>query len=94
MFIEYLLGPRPWAEHLTRWLAPWEQVVSLGGSWRAGRTVGTEVHVPGAVLVGRQEGTDEGQIKVGLMEERRWLLVSAQQEGRCPKGASVVSHMA
>lgn len=69
-------------------------VVSLGGSWRAGRTVGTEVHVPGAVLVGRQEGTDEGQIKVGLMEERRWLLVSAQQEGRCPKGASVVSHMA
>ena len=44
-----------------------------------------------AALTGLQEGTDEGQIKVGLMEEERLLMISAQQEGPCPAGVALCS---
>ena len=50
----------------------------VGGSWRAGRTVGVEVCVLMAGLPGFTQGTDTDQIRVGLMEERNcpWFLPS------------------
>lgn len=53
--------------------------------------VGVEVHVSMAALLGLKERTDEGQVRVGLVEES-FSVVSAQQEGRCPEGASVQFH--
>lgn len=51
------------------------------GSWRTGRTVGPEVHVSRPMLSDLKEETDEGQIRLVLVEERKLLMVSVQQEG-------------
>lgn len=72
-----------------RWPTP---LVSLASSQRTGRTVGIEVHMSRVALLCLQEGTEECHIRVGLVEERRLLMVSAQQEGGCPEGARAQFH--
>lgn len=75
------LGTRLCVECPARWMTPLKGLQHpREGNWRNGATVGGEVHVSRVMLPDLQEETDEGQIRLVLVEESRLLMVPVQQE--------------